>query len=386
MDYTLLIPTYNRPQDLARLLRYLATAGAAFPIMVLDSSRPDVMAQNRQTVAGSGLSARHIEFAAEIHPFQKFLAGCRKVETAYCSLCADDDFVLLPALKDSVAALTARTDAAAAHGNYFNFSETINGFNLSYVVQSGNRIEDATPAARVRRMLSNYEVLFYAVFRTSHFISALESLGQFQTTLAAEVWLAGATAAAGSVLRVDRFYLGRNTGVSLSPDAWHPHEIMSKFPERLLVDLPRLQDHLVSAMRRAGAQEDEALLRQMVELLWLRYLAPFLRADAVDFILDRRLAGMDGRRTLEEFWDTFVNSTRSIHPMVPLNGRDGQSYAPEAMRDGYSPRDYFHDAVTPQGERRRYNIYFEFLFPDLKPPCRTAQVPLQELLTVANLY
>lgn len=386
MAYTLLIPTYNRPRELARLLHYLKSAGAAFPILVLDSSAAPAMTQNRDTIRQSTLNIRHQDFPTDLHPFEKFLAGTRMVETPFCSMCADDDFVLLPALQDCIAALSARPEAAAAHGNYFNFIENINGFNLSYVVQRGNRIDDPSPVARTRHMLSNYEVLFYAVFRTADFTRILESIRNFRTTLGAEVWLAGATAAAGCILRIDRFYLGRNTDVSLSPDAWHPHEILCKFPERLSEDLPALQSNLIAALHQAGAIEQEPLLQQMIELLWLRYIGPFLRSDAIDFILDKRLAGDDGKQTLVQFWDTFVASTRSIHPMVPLTGRDGSSYAPEALRDGYSPRDYFVDTVTPQGERRRYNIFFEFLFPDLKPPCRTDLSSLNELLAAAHLY
>src|SRR5262245_1015915 len=57
-SFTLLIPTYNRPADLARLLVYLARRGAAFPIHVLDSSTPDVREANAALVARLDLDVR----------------------------------------------------------------------------------------------------------------------------------------------------------------------------------------------------------------------------------------------------------------------------------------------------------------------------------------
>ena len=43
-DFTLVIPTYNRTQLVARLLAYLETEKADCRVLVLDSSHPEVLA------------------------------------------------------------------------------------------------------------------------------------------------------------------------------------------------------------------------------------------------------------------------------------------------------------------------------------------------------
>ena len=51
-DFTLVIPTYNRPQQLSGLLGYLEAERPGFRVLVLDSSRPEVLARNRERTAG----------------------------------------------------------------------------------------------------------------------------------------------------------------------------------------------------------------------------------------------------------------------------------------------------------------------------------------------
>ena len=50
-DFTLVIPTYNRAQQLAALLSYLEAQNADCRVLVLDSSRPEALAANRQRAA-----------------------------------------------------------------------------------------------------------------------------------------------------------------------------------------------------------------------------------------------------------------------------------------------------------------------------------------------
>ena len=89
--YTLLIPTYNRPDHLRRLLGYLAARRFEFPIRVLDSSSGDALSENRQTVGERGLDIAHEVYDPAIPIHKKVELGVASVELTYCSLCADDD-------------------------------------------------------------------------------------------------------------------------------------------------------------------------------------------------------------------------------------------------------------------------------------------------------
>jgi hypothetical protein len=84
-QYSLLIPTYNRPAHLARLLRFLERQQATFRIAVLDSSAEEARRANREAVRASGCDVRHLEFDSAIPPFEKFWRGAMQVETPFAS-------------------------------------------------------------------------------------------------------------------------------------------------------------------------------------------------------------------------------------------------------------------------------------------------------------
>ena len=109
-DFTLVIPTYNRPQQLSALLEYLEAERAGFRVLVLDSSRPEVVARNRERTVRSTLVVEYAEFPPETRPFDKFSAGTNKVTTPFCALCADDDLIVV----DGVQRCLGRCGGSAA--------------------------------------------------------------------------------------------------------------------------------------------------------------------------------------------------------------------------------------------------------------------------------
>ena len=78
-DFTLVIPTYNCAPLLAALLGYLEAEKADCRNLVLDSSRPEVMAANRERAAASTLDIEFAEFE-DAAPREKRRQGFRKVE------------------------------------------------------------------------------------------------------------------------------------------------------------------------------------------------------------------------------------------------------------------------------------------------------------------
>ena len=120
-EYTLLIPTYNRPGQLASLLAYLEREGAGFPIHVLDSSQPGNRDLNRRASDREGLDVEYREYAEDTYPFDKFLDGVGRVGTAYCQLCADDDLIFIDRINRAVRTLERSPDHHCAHGYYFMF-------------------------------------------------------------------------------------------------------------------------------------------------------------------------------------------------------------------------------------------------------------------------
>ena len=71
MDHSILIPTYNRPANLRRLLSYFERSGLDLPVLVLDSSTDEQKTENRAVVRKSSLDVAIHEFDSSLHPFEK---------------------------------------------------------------------------------------------------------------------------------------------------------------------------------------------------------------------------------------------------------------------------------------------------------------------------
>ena len=164
--YTLLIPTYNRPEHLRRLLGYLAARRFEFPIRILDSSSGGALSKNRQTVGEGGLDIAHEVYDPAIPIHKKAELGIASVESTYCSLCADDDVLFTDELNGLLDILDANPDLAVAHGYYVNFRPG-EDFDIWYTDYSAPSIVAEDALARLAEQMSDYQAIFYGVHRTS---------------------------------------------------------------------------------------------------------------------------------------------------------------------------------------------------------------------------
>ena len=82
--YTLVIPTYNRPVDLGRQLRFLAYQKADFPVLLLDSSSEENHARNRQSAQGLAIVLELVSaYGGDISLAKSELGGaCVRLEIA----------------------------------------------------------------------------------------------------------------------------------------------------------------------------------------------------------------------------------------------------------------------------------------------------------------
>ena len=144
-DFTLVIPTYNRSQLLAALLRYLEAQNADCPVLVLDSSSPEELAANRERAAASSLDLEFAEFP-DLEPSEKWRQGLRKVRTPFCSLCADDDIVILEGVRHCLVSLRSNLAASVVQGYSFSFVSRPDGdMELNNIVYFRPTIDDPSP-------------------------------------------------------------------------------------------------------------------------------------------------------------------------------------------------------------------------------------------------
>ena len=94
-NHTLVIPTFNRPALLKRLVQYYHKRACSMNLLVLDSSRPEVVGENSKALSLFGESVRHVVFEATEPMASKLSRGLDLVHSRYVSFCADDDLVFL---------------------------------------------------------------------------------------------------------------------------------------------------------------------------------------------------------------------------------------------------------------------------------------------------
>ena len=380
-SYTMVVTTHHRTALLSRLLDYLEAEKAWFPLVILDSSSEGVARDNADRIARSPLDIRHATYPVDLDPYLKVREGLRQVETAYCSLCADDDIVLLPGLEQSLRVLARDGDVCATHGTYFNFFDT-DSFDLSYVAYRGPSVLADEPLVRLRQLFSAYEAVYYAVYRTPVLQAVFRRVEDLRTVLGRELLTAALTALSGKVVRIDEFYYGRSTGESFAFQNWHPHRILADTPATLFEEYARLRRILRDEF--GGGGETRERNSTVLDLIFLGYLQPFLRPDVLDLLIADRLQGQDAEATAAHLWSVFVRSERAPHPLEPL--MDGGKFSPDRFMEKSPHTDYVLTTSTRTNASRTYRIFQEFLFPDARPPAVVPQQRLLGLLERLNAY
>ena len=380
-SYTTVVTTHNRPALLSRLLDYLEAEKARFPLVILDSSADAARRDNVERIARSPLEIRHLTYPPTLDPYIKVREGLQAVRTAYCSLCADDDVLFLPAVAECLHLLSRRPEVGAAHGVYFNFLEGAS-FDLSYVVYRGPSLLADDPLVRLHKLFAAYEAVYYAVYRTPILQMVFRRVDELDTVLGRELLTAALTALAGKVVRIEDFYYARSTGDSFPFTNWHPHQIFTRAPGLLFEDYVRLRTILLDHI---GAN-DEARERNrtVIDVIFLRYLQPFLRPAVLDLIITDRLKGMDSQSTAAHLWRIFVGHGRKRHSTDALT--DSGHFNPDRFKDGGSPKDYVITRPTRTGRSRTYRVFHEFLFPESRPPAVVSKRDLLELLEHLDAY
>ena len=201
---SIIIPTFNRPGYLRRILGYYAEGGGSeFVLIVADSSSDENKARNGEIVAAfPNLKILYLaSYPEDINPLPKFADTLNHVQSKYCVFCADDDFITPNGISQSVDFLENNPDFTVAHGSYISFrlerDETEERFcwqptHLPPGIKIYRRPADTLsrvntessitfPHAeeRLRYHLSNFCPTFYAVHRTDFLKLLFEEMGKF---------------------------------------------------------------------------------------------------------------------------------------------------------------------------------------------------------------
>lgn len=230
----MVVPTYNRPKFLRRLIGHYMTRPDPHHILVLDSSDAENLAQNKEFLAKHSEYVGHKIYPSDTEFGQKLAHGLKLVNTPYVSCCADDDFIYVDAIKEAVDFLEIDEDYVCAHGVYFYFNN-MGGHSHNHeskdctihisVDYNGDDNESDRFEQRVFNLMRNYGPLFYGVFRTEMIRKVFESMQKIPSLHFQELFQSVAIVTLGKIKTIDKIYGARQLCEAAEPsrDRWQTY-------------------------------------------------------------------------------------------------------------------------------------------------------------------
>ncbi len=232
-DCTIIIPTFNRPYCLGRILEYYDKCGKDFEIIVADSSSDENKEKNKKIIAlFTNLNISYLsDYPSEINPFQKWCDALNRVESKYCVFCADDDFITPNGIDQSVGFLEKNPKFTTAHGRYIHFElkDDKTGkpqfyWKTPWICKSitCENLED-----RLKFFFSNFysDTYVYSVYRTDFFKFIFNECMKFTNHVQAnELFFVAMTLIYGKIKNLDVLYgvreYGSMTGAAIKKRDW----------------------------------------------------------------------------------------------------------------------------------------------------------------------
>jgi glycosyltransferase domain-containing protein len=274
---TILIPTFNRPDDLARTVGFLARNSSTLPIVIADGS-------NQKNATLTPFYHEHPNITYFHYPEmpmegswnnynRRINSALELVRTPYAVFCADDDLLIYDAAIQSAQFLDAHPDYIACHGHYLLFEYSDGSIRISNSEYEGPSIDADSIGGRLIQLFSRYEAPFYAVFRTEILRLLMHRCSEPSPPLWPEIYHASAAVIAGKIRRNDMIYSLRNAG---NPPHYHSDSSVRSFAEWATVDLDSFLDHYrtfrKSAVEWARSDVDSQTLGKTLDLAFMLYV------------------------------------------------------------------------------------------------------------------
>lgn len=368
-DFTLVIPTYNRPSHLKALLTYLSANGLRSPVLILDSSEPRSRAANRKTIDKAGIEVAYAEFPSDTHPFDKFRDGVNQVTTPFCALCADDDLIVPDGVARCLGALMANPEASVAQGYSFSFLCRVDGdIELGNILYFSSSITDKAPLARLAKLFSRYQAATYGNYRTPALQRILDTIHPTSSILARELLGSALAAVEGQMVRVPCFSHGRSMDVSETYERWHPLEWFTKDSQSLFSEYRLYRDFIAKAVLASPENKSDATaVQRVIDLIHTRYMLKHAPQSALAFMTEQEIS----RVPFEVYWPS-----EEIHRPLYKAASIGTSVPRSAQ--------IVSERRSALDGQRRYHLHPNFYMPLGTDPPRDEHVT--ELLDSLHYY
>lgn len=176
-----MIPTYNRPHFLKRLLLYYQEQKFPYTIVVADSGFAPSCEANQNVVAflRNTLSINYEIYHPDMSLPLKIAQALNTVNSKYAVICADDDFIVPKSIELCVRFLEANADYSIAHGHalrLFSYASANHDEHHSLRIETYPQciIDFNDPRLRLQKHLKDYTATFYSVHRRSDLIHNMQ--------------------------------------------------------------------------------------------------------------------------------------------------------------------------------------------------------------------
>jgi len=194
---TALIPTRNRPHNLANQFRLFMPAG--YPMAVADSSDDASWAAVKE-VLPAGIAVER--YPTDTTLFVKLAQASAAIETPFTLLAADRKIAFPEAVDDALAFLEQENAFAAAAGYVLGFEPNQDDIDIYRVAFFTPSIREDDPLQRHYHLMRRYQPWVFSLFRTE----VLRAAAQFAQSLAGgifqEIGFVSAVALQGKMARL----------------------------------------------------------------------------------------------------------------------------------------------------------------------------------------
>jgi glycosyltransferase domain-containing protein len=170
-DCTIVIPTYNRPAYLRRILGYYDRMGIPVSIIVADSSSDKNIKDLNRDICKECLNLNiqyRGSYISNQNGIYKVIDAVQQVSTPYVVFCADDDFMIPRGVIRMMEFLSSHPEYKVAHGQYLKFLHNCDRDEVKYyhIHKEGTSVDHESTEKRLIHHAKHYIPTFYCVHET----------------------------------------------------------------------------------------------------------------------------------------------------------------------------------------------------------------------------
>jgi len=287
-ELTFLVLTYNRPEMVQRLLRYLQAQAPEISLVLVDHGDMQSQESNASAVALISPSIKHLCLPLETSLQKVLIEASDAITTKYSAFCPDDDIPIIDGVIDALLMLSTNPLVVCAQGYVLSFTETDSATCFGPIEDFVPGYNDEVPLKRLFSMIRRYQLVFWGLYRTEiltwsvrEFAAANISNLMFQ-----EFFFAALVCSRGVIERIQSIYLWRRTDASIVDRRnVHAYHQLVDNPSKFGAEYCEFRDNLIpyySAEMKTNIPINRAYVSRILDLIFVQFLVRHINYSELD--------------------------------------------------------------------------------------------------------